>query len=54
MDSIPLAKEKLLENLAQNQSFFPFPFSAQHHEPQVPDGIVNENWLSSKSQIDSL
>jgi hypothetical protein len=24
IDSIPLAKEKLLESLAQNQSFFPF------------------------------
>jgi hypothetical protein len=50
MDSIPLAKEKLLETLAENQSFFPFPFSPQHHDFQLPGGVLNENWLSSHSQ----
>ncbi len=53
IDSIPLAKEKLLESLAENQSFFPFSFS-QQHQPLMPGGDSDENWLSSFNQIDTL
>jgi hypothetical protein len=53
MDSIPLAKEKLLETLAENQSFFPFPFIPDHHD-QLLSGNSDENLVSSLRQVGSI